>query len=204
MVHFLRFLDWTPVHLGDKDRIGINHGHGIMETVTFVSDVGIVVAAVIPAGIVVNGIADVVAFDGPGGITAVIRLIACSRHPDNARKTVGTDLVDDGLEEIVQCLRIVLTISIPQVYGFIGQLDADLSGIFADGVVLREDIPHRHQILVVVVTHLDIMRTDAWRTDYHIHTVVHGFLGQWEIDRFQIGLQSVGIKLLDISLTRGI
>ena len=204
MIHLLRFLDRTPVYLRDEDGIGIHHGHSIVETIAFVRDTGIIVAAVIPARIVMNGITDVIAGHGIGLITAIVRLIARTRHPDDARKTIGTDLVNDGLEEIVQCFRIILSLSILQVHGLIGQFDADLSGVLTDGVVLREDIPHSHQILVVIVANLDVVRTDARRTDHHIHAVVHGFLGQGEIDRFQIGLQSVRIKLLDVSLTRSI
>ena len=52
------------------------------------------VAAAIPARVVVDGITDVVALDGMGLVILVIRLPASAWSPDNTRKPVGADLIE--------------------------------------------------------------------------------------------------------------
>ena len=144
----------TPVHFGDDDGVGVHHWHLLVELVNLVLWVGCSVATAVPSAVVVHGIADVVALNGIGGIAGVVGLPACTGHPDDACEAVSAYAVDDGLEEVVKRLRVILTLGVLQRYRFIGQLNANLSGILLDGVVLREGVPHRHQVVVVVVAYL--------------------------------------------------
>ena len=59
------FLVGTPVNLSDDDGVGVDHGHLIVEVRDLGLWVGVTVAAAVPASVVVYGIADVVALDGP-------------------------------------------------------------------------------------------------------------------------------------------
>ena len=88
-----------------------------------------------------HSIANVIALDGPRGIAAIVRLVARTGNPDDTREAIGTNLVDDGLEVVVQSLGIVLVVGIPQVDRLIGQLQAYLAGILLDISILTDDVP---------------------------------------------------------------
>ena len=138
----LGLLQRTPVYFGDEDRISVNDGNGLMEGINLVGWIRVIVAGIIiPAGVVMNSIADVVALDGPRGIAAIVRLVARTGNPDDTREAIGTNLVDDGLEVVVQSLGIVLVVGIPQVDRLIGQLQAYLAGILLDICILTDDVP---------------------------------------------------------------
>ena len=122
----------TPVHLSDDDRSCINHWHLIVEVGYLGLWVRIAIAAAIPSAVVVNGIADVITLDGVGGIACIVRLPSCAWNPDNASESVGANLFYNGLEIVVQSLRVVLIVGILQIYRFVSQLDAYLTGILLD------------------------------------------------------------------------
>ena len=122
----------TPVHLSDDDGSCINHWHLIVKVGYLGLWVRIVVAAAIPSAVVVNCIAYVVALDGVGGIACIVRLPSCARNPDNACEPVGANLVNNGLEIVVQSLWIVLIVGILKIYRLISQLEAYLTSIFLD------------------------------------------------------------------------
>ena len=103
----------------------------------------------------------------------------------------------------MQRLRIVLIIRISDIHRFVGQFDAYLTGMVLHKSLLRHDIPHPDQIFLVVVAHLQIAGTDAWWAHHHEEAVVHGFLSDFQIERREERLQTLGIELFDISLTRG-
>ena len=90
----------------------------------------------------------------------------------------------------MECLRILFALGILQAHGLIGQFDAELPCQLFHQRLLREDVPHGHQVVLVVVAHLQVLRTNAWRTHHHIHAVAHGLLCQWEIEDREKGLQS--------------
>ena len=191
----------TPVHLGDDDGGKVHDGHLFMELTNLILRTWCVVTAAVPATVVVYGIADVVALDGVRGITRVVGLPTRARHPDHALEAVRTDLVDDGLEEVVQSLRVILALGILQRHRLVGQFNADLSGILLDGIVLCEDIPDVQQILVIGIAHLQTAGAHARRTNHHIHAVVHRPLGQGEVERPQESLQTRGTEAGDVGLT---
>ena len=104
----------TPVHFSDDDRSRVDHRHLLTELTDVVLFVATVVTASEPARIVVNGIADVIALNGMGGIAGVVGLPSGSRSPDDTCEAVGTYLVDDGLEVVVKGCRIIFSIAVLQ------------------------------------------------------------------------------------------
>ena len=190
----------TPVHLGDNHGVGVHHGHLLMELVDLVRRTRRGVAAAIPAAIVMYGIAYVITLNGICSIVGIVSLPTRARHPNDSREAIGANLIHHRLEEVVQRLRVVLSVGILQRNGFVGELDADLAGILLDGVVLREEVPHCQQVVLIVVAHLQIARTYARRAHHHIHAVLHGIAGNREIERLQIRGEAVGIELPDVGL----
>ena len=104
----------TPVHFSDDDRSRVDYRHLLAELTDVVLFVATVVTASEPARIVVNGIADVIALNGMGGIAGVVGLPSGSRSPDDTCEAVGTYLVDDGLEVVVKGCRIIFSIAVLQ------------------------------------------------------------------------------------------
>jgi hypothetical protein len=68
----------------------------------------------------VYGIADIITCDRILGIAGIVCLPTCSWYPDDTCKTILTNLVNDRLEEIVQCLGIVLIAGIFYIDRLIG------------------------------------------------------------------------------------
>ena len=194
----------TPVHLGNDDWRGVHHRHLLVELPNLIGAARRSIATAIPAAVVVNGIADVVALNGIGGIVGIVGLPTRARSPDDAREAIRTNLVDDGLEVVVQRLRIVLAVGILQRHRLVGELDADLAGILTDGVVLRERVPHREQVFLIVVAHLQIARTNTRRTHHDIHAVIKCLAGNGEIERLQIVGEARRVELPDVGLARGV
>ena len=98
----LGFLQRTPVYFGDEDRISVNDGNGLMEGIDLVGWIRVIVAGIIiPAGVVMHSITNIVAFDGPREIAAIVRLVTRARNPDDASKTIGTNLINNRLEVVV-------------------------------------------------------------------------------------------------------
>jgi len=125
----------TPVDLRDDDGMGVNHRHGLMELPDAIFRIGLAVTCAIPAGIIMDGIADVITADGISGVAAIVALPSTSRHPDDAGEAIGTYFVDDRLEELLQRLGRLLSYAVSDLHRFIGQFDGQLSGIFAHGIV---------------------------------------------------------------------
>lgn len=92
----------TPVYLRDEDRLGSDHRHLILE----VADEGIVIIALvacpIPSRIDMDSIAKVAVGDGMRGIVLILALIAGTRDPYHALKSVLSDDIDNRLEIVVQ------------------------------------------------------------------------------------------------------
>ena len=101
----------------------------------------------------------------------------------------------------MQCLWIVLPLSVSYVDWLIGQLKADLSAVFLNRVILGDDVPYFHQVLVVVVAYLDVARADTRRTHHHVLSMFDGIFGQFEVKTLQEGLQTCGVELADVGLT---
>ena len=172
-----------------------------MEVPNLVCRIRVVIAASIPATIVVNGITDVPAFDRMLCIAAIVLLPCSSRSPDDTCKAVAADLVNDRLEEIMKSLRVILIIGILQTYRLIGELYTDLSGMILHKLLLREDIPDIQQILVIVVTNFQRSWTYARRTNHHVHTMIQGFLYQFQIYCRQPFRIACFAEMRDIGLT---
>ena len=148
-------------HLGDNDRIGHHHGHGIRERLNIRLRVVFGVISTVPSYVVVYGVSDVLALDGVGSIAAVVSLPTGSRHPDDAREAVGAYLVDDGLEEVVHGLGRFLALSIVEFDRFVGQFYRDGSGVGLDDRVFADHVPDVEQIFLIGIADLDLTRTDA-------------------------------------------
>ena len=168
------------------------------------------VAATIPARVVMHCIADIVARDGVGFIVRVARLPSRAGHPYDTREAIGPDAVYYRLEEVVQRLRVLCIARIFQTHRLVCQLNADLTRILADRVILREQVPHVQEIFLVVVAHLQIAWTDSRRTYDNIHAMLHRLLHQREVKRFQVRSQPSRVEMLDVCfagsvvrLTRG-
>ena len=196
------FLFRAPVYFRDDDGIGIDHRHLLPKLRYLGLRVGVLVTTAVPSAVVVNGISYIVALNGMRSISGIVGLPAGAGHPNNARKPVGSYLVHYRLKEVVQGLRVVLTSGILEVHRFVGELYTYLSGVFADRVALCEEVPDRHQIVVVVVSHLYVSRTHAGRPHHNIHAMVHGPFGQREIERNKVVLQSARVELSDVCLAR--
>ena len=226
LVEDARLLDGTPIDLGDEDGIGLDDRHLLLELSDELAlallDVGVAVhlavVASVPAGIDVDGIAYVAAFDGMDGVVGIARLEACTRHPDDALETIGSDHIDDGLEVVVQSLRIVLAPCslplapcslllapcslplAPYIDRLVGKLQSYLTVVFADGIVLRDDVPDFHQVLLVVVADLKIEGADAWRPYDDVHPVCQSSLRQRNIERRHVVPEAVGVEVADVGL----
>ena len=61
------------------------------------------ITIVIPTSIVMYCITDIVASDGVLDIVAIVALITCTRNQNDTLEAILTNLIDNGLEEIVQC-----------------------------------------------------------------------------------------------------
>ena len=201
----------TPVNLGDNDGVGIDHRHLVVELVNLVllgllqvSSRQFLVLAAVPAVVVVYGIAYVVARYGVGLIVGIAGLPARARYPHDARKAVGANLVDHRLEVVVHGLLVVGILRVLDAHGLVSQLDANLPGILADGVVLREQVPDVEQVLLVIVAYAKVARTYARRTDDDIHAVLHGPLHQGEVERLHVVGQARRVEVLDVGLSAGI
>ena len=212
LVEDARLLDGAPIDLGDEDGIGLDDRHLLLELSDELAlallDVGVAVhlavVASVPAGIDVDGIADVAAFDGMDGVVGIARLEACTRHPDDALEAIGSDHIDDGLEVVVQSFRIVLAPCslplAPYINRLVGKLQSYLTVVFADGIVLRDDVPDFHQVLLVVVADLEIEGADAWRPYDDVHPVCQSSLRQRNIERRHVVPEAVGVEVADVGL----
>ena len=190
----------TPVYFGDDNGVGVHHGDCLVELANQVVVVIMVVAATIPSGVVVYGIADVVAGDGIFGIAAIVALPSCSRYPDDAGEAVGANLIDDGLEIVVQGLVAVLPVGIGQVDGFVGQFQAEPSSSLLHRGVLAHNVPDLHEVLLIIVTHFQVARAHTGRTHDDIHAMFHGTLGDRVVKRRQVFLQACGVEVPDVGL----
>ena len=114
----------APVNLGDNNGVGVDHRHLIMELtdlfllagLNVLVPVNTFIATAVPARVVMHSIADVIASDGIVLIVSIARLPACTGNPDNTRKAVFADFVDNGLEEVVHGLSISLALGVLQVH----------------------------------------------------------------------------------------
>ena len=199
------WLEGAPVDFGDDDGVGVHHGNLIVELGDFPLGGGlyivgreVLVVAAVPAVVVVHCIAEVDILDGEGGVVGIAGLPSCSWHPDDALEAVLANLVDHGLEEVAQGRLVAGAVGIFHAYGFIGQLDADLSWIATNGVVLGEDIPDCSQIFLIVVVHANLTRAHSGRTHNDVKPMSHGFLHEREIERFQVSLQARLAEMRDI------
>ena len=198
----------TPVNLGDDDGVGVDDGHLVVELLNLLTlacldvlvAVNALVAAAVPAGVVVDGVTDVIAGDGVGLVIGIARLPAGAGHPDDAGEAVLADLVDHGLEEVVKGLLVVGVRGALDADRLIGQLNADLARVLADGVVLGEEVPDVDEVLLVVVADLNVAGADPRWSHDNIHAVLHGALHQGEVERLQIGRQSGWVEVLDVGL----
>ena len=139
-----------------------------MELSYFISRIWIIVTTVIPARIVVYSITDIIVLDRVFGITAIVRLVACTRHPDNAIKPIVTDFINHWLEIIVKRLCIVLIVRILNIHRLICQFYANLTGMLFHKGLLRNNIPNIYQILLIIIVYFQITRTHSWRTNHDI------------------------------------
>ena len=120
-----------------------------------------------------DGIADVLALNGIGGIAAVLRLVAQARHPDDVVRPVVADHVHHALEEGGQALKLRhrgaahRSVRAHDVDRLVGQLEHHAPIAFQLGMA-RHDVPHRDEEGVVVIAHGNLFRTDSGRAQHHV------------------------------------
>ena len=151
-----------------------------------------------------DGIADVIALDGMCLVALVVRLPAGTGCPDDACEAVGTDLVHDGLEVVVQRLCVFFVLGVLQVHRLVGKFDADMSCMLLHETLLREDVPNGRQILLVVVAHLQVARTDTRGAYHDVHTVLHRLLCKVQVEGIQEMRQTLRVELADVCLATGV
>ena len=116
----------------------------------------IAIGATKPARIDMYGIADIFAFYGIKRKTFVLRLVARTRNPEHIVKAIFAYFIDDGLENLLQHIKVRLGIRTFSSIGqanpnrLIGQLKHDFIAVpyFR---MLRHNVPNRHQVLRIVV-----------------------------------------------------
>ena len=131
---FSRF-ERTPVNLSHNDGIGLHHRHLRLKLAAHALLVGLIIITrtrVIPTGITVYGIAEVVlgVNDWILGIIVIPRLPSRTGHPDYTLESIFTDNVNYRLEIITKCHRTVLAaFAVIYVNRFVGKLDAHFASI---------------------------------------------------------------------------
>ncbi len=150
-----------------------------------------------------HGITDIVQWVGDRilGIRTIFLLPDSAWNPDDTLESVGANLVDDRLEEVVHALVVVLrTLCVANTDRLVGQLNADVTIIFKYGVVLGYTVPNVEQIVLIVCPHLNVARAYArWAHD-DIHAMLQRTLGDSPIHAAQILGQSCTRIVYDIGL----
>ena len=166
----------------------------------------LLVLTAVPAVIVVDGVADVVARDGVGLVVGIARLPARAGNPDDAREAVAANLVVDGLEVVVHGFLasstiVIIGISrIDNTHGLVGQFKANLPGILAHRVVLAYQVPHLYEVLLVVVAHHQVAGAHPGRAHHHVHAVLDGVEHQGHVERLQKRGQLRRVEVADVGL----
>ena len=162
--------------------------------------VHLLVVTTVPARIDMHGITDVLAFDGMDGIVGIARLEARARHPDDALEAIGSYDIDDGLEVVVQSLRVVLALTVLDVDGLVGKFDGYQPWVLEDRVVPRYDIPDLHQVLLIVIAHLEVEGAHAWRPHHDVLPMTESLHCQRNIKPLHVELEAFGIEVADVCL----
>ena len=104
------------------------------------------------------------------GIIVIPRLPSRTGHPDYTLESIFTDNVNYRLEIITKCHRTVLdAFAVIYVNRFVGKLDAHLACIIIKECSERGDCtPYGLEIFLICITHLNVVRTYARRTDNNI------------------------------------
>ena len=141
--------------------------------------------AAIPSGIAVHGKSDVVSLDAVGGISGILRLVAQARHPDDITAMVPY-LVYNGLK-VNLCIgkasiggATIGAVGPFDVDRFIGKFEHDVRIVLHFGV-LRNDVPHVKQKLLIAIAHLySLIRSFVGaypgRAHHHIHSLRYKIL----------------------------
>ena len=87
------------------------------------------------------------------------------------------------------------------MYRFIGQLYHNDMLIVEHIAVASDDVPHSLEILLVIVTNLEVLRTYTWGTHDYIHAVVECLLSYRPIDRLHVLLQTALAESRDVGLS---
>ena len=100
------------------------------------------------------------------GVILVLALITCTRNPDDALETLGTDFIQYRLEEIAQCLIRIRAIGEVYSHRLVGKFDGDEARVLLDIFISSENAPNRLQIAIVLITYADVLRAYArWTYD---------------------------------------
>ena len=144
----------------------------------------VLVAGIIPAGIYMHSIGEVVlaVFYGILGIALILALVARTRYPYDALETLGTDFIQYRLEEIAQCLIRIRAISEVYSHRLVGKFDGDDARVLLDIFIGSENAPYRLQIAVVLVAYADVLRAYARWTYDDIESMSDGILDEWDIE----------------------
>ena len=217
LIKLARLLNRAPIDLGHEDGMRLYDRHLLLElpdevllALLYVSvAVHLLVVTTVPAGIDMHGITDVLAFDGMDGIVGIARLEARARHPDDALEAIGSDDIDDGLEIVVQSLRVVLAslllapcplLLAPNIDRLVGKLDGYQPRVLEDRVVPRYDVPDLHQVLLIVIAHLEVEGAHAWRPHHDVLPMMESLHCQRNIKPLHVELEAFGIEVADVCL----
>ena len=179
---------WRPINLGHHDGFEIHYRHIIMKIGNESLWIAVIIGNVaIPSRIDMNGITKVIITDRILLIAHIVRLITCTRHPDYSGESCLTNNIYYGLEEIVQGIgseELSFTIVIPILYaisriyidGFVGEFNRHFTCQRFNLFMLCKFLPNGLQIILITITHLNILRTNSWRTHNDIKSVGKRFL----------------------------
>ena len=88
------------------------------------------------------------------------------------------------------------------VHRLVGQFQRHLSAPFLDPFVFRHQVPYRHQVVLIVTTHLDSSGAYAGRTHNDIKPVSQRPVDNFTIERVQVNLQPSLTEARDIGFAR--
>ena len=100
----------------------------------------------------------------------------------------------------MQSFLIAATTGILHAYRLISQLQTNLTSVSTDIFILRNNVPYRQQIFLIITIHTNLARTYTRWTHYDIHAVFHGLLHQREIKRLKVILQASLTEMGDVCL----
>ena len=194
----------TPVDFTHKNRLSVNHRHLFLEITNECLMVIAVVACSIPSRIYMHSITIVIIANRIGSIVLILRLIACTRNPNDTLKTISTYDINYRLKIVTHSCWRTLSISILNMYRLLCKFKRNYTTMLLQPWVLWYYIPHGLEIVLIIITHLQFLRTHPGRADNNIKPMIECLLSNRQIECVKIFLQARGAKTRNIILSSSI